>query len=73
MNIEIWKVIKQSTWYSAFILNRFPPKWLTFSEEIIKKASYATLLLWKLDWITQLLPDSKSTTKIKSLKNYNIM
>lgn len=56
--MEVWKNIKQMAWYKAFIPWPFPPKdWYNFSPEIIKKANKATLLLWKLDWITELLPD----------------
>ena len=58
MTIEIWKNIMQAEWYKAFIPHKFPPnKWFVLSPEIIKKASEATLFLWKLDGITQLLPD----------------
>ncbi len=50
--------IKQPQGYEAFIPAPFPPKEETsFSKKIIQKASQATLLLGKLDGITQLLPD----------------
>lgn len=58
MTIEIWKYILQPEGYKSFIPHTFPPdEWFTFSPEIVKKASVATLLLGKLDGITQLLPD----------------
>jgi len=58
MNIQIWKNIMQPEGYKSFIPHKFPPKsWFPVSAEIIQKASEATLLLWKLDGITQLLPD----------------
>ena len=51
-------MIQQTQWYKAFIPNIFPPKrGYNFSPEIIEKANKATLLLWKLDGITQILPD----------------
>ncbi len=44
--------------YKAFILNPFPPsEGFIFSSKIVQKASTATLVLGKLDGITQLLPD----------------
>lgn len=56
--MKIGQIKKQSTGYHAFILNKFPPKeGFVFSAKIIQKASNATLLLGKLDGITQLLPD----------------
>ncbi len=49
---------KQASGYKAFVLEKFPPKdSFEFSPKIIQKASNATLLLGKLDGITQLLPD----------------
>lgn len=56
--MHIGNLIKQSTGYKAFILNPFPPQsGFEFNSKIIQKASKATLLLGKLDGITQLLPD----------------
>ena len=49
---------KQAQGYNAFILEKFPPKGgFQFSNKLIQKANSATLLLGKLDGITQLLPD----------------
>lgn len=49
---------KQPQGYSAFILDKFPPvNGFSVSSQILKKANKATLLLGKLDGITQLLPD----------------
>lgn len=53
----IWRLVNQPAWFKAFIPEYFPPKDLTFSDNILNKANKATLLLWKLDGITQLLPD----------------
>jgi Fic family protein len=56
--MQIGRIINQSTGYKAFILDAFPPKsGFEFQPKIIQKASHATLLLGKLDGITQLLPD----------------
>lgn len=56
--MEIGQIKKQSTGYSAFVPGKFPPKdGFEFSPKIIQKTSTATLLLGKLDGITQLLPD----------------
>lgn len=56
--MKIGQIKKQSTGYSAFVPDKFPPKdGFGFSPKIIRKASNATLLLGKLDGITQLLPD----------------
>lgn len=56
--MQIWKNIQQSWWFKAFIPYKFPIKeGFNFSPEIIQKANNATLVLWKLDGITQLLPD----------------
>lgn len=56
--MKIGTVQQQPTGYKAFIPDDFPPKQgFTFSSKIIQKASTATLLLGKLDGITQLLPD----------------
>jgi len=56
--MKIGQIKKQSTGYSAFVPDKFPPKdGFEFSPKIIQKASNATLLLGKLDGITQLLPD----------------
>lgn len=56
--MEVGKNIQQTNWYRAFIPNKFPISgWYNFSAEIIDKANKATLLLGKLDGITQLLPD----------------
>lgn len=49
----------QSTGYTAFIPNDFPPSdGFLLDGKIVKKASDATRLLGKLDGITKLLPDS---------------
>lgn len=53
----IWRFIRQQAWFKAFIPEVFPAKDLSFSDNILNKANKATLLLWKLDGITQLLPD----------------
>lgn len=56
--MQIGKNIQQPQWFKAFIPDTFPVKWgFNFSPHIIQKANQATLLLWKLDGITQLLPD----------------
>ncbi len=56
--MKIGQIRKQPTGYNAFIPNKFPPKdGFEFSSKIIQKASKATLLIGKLDGITQLLPD----------------
>lgn len=56
--MKIGQIKKQSTGYSAFVPDKFPPTGgFEFSPKIIQKASNATLLLGKLDGITQLLPD----------------
>ena len=48
----------QAGGYKAFIPSKFPPvDGFNLSEKIKKKASQATLMLGKLDGITQLLPD----------------
>ncbi len=48
----------QNTDYKAFILDSFPPgNGFEFSSSLIKKANKASLILGKLDGITQLLPD----------------
>ena len=54
----IGKYIKQSEGFEAFVPHSFPStKLLILSPEIIQKNSKASLLLGKLDGITQLLPD----------------
>lgn len=54
----IGKIIQQPSGYKAFIPNPFPPKALFVSSpQIIKKDAHASLMLGKLDGITQLLPD----------------
>ncbi len=56
--MKIGSMQQQPTGYKAFVLEPFPPKeGFEFSAKIIQKASTATLLLGKLDGITQLLPD----------------
>lgn len=56
--MKIGQFITQPEGYKAFILDSFPPKeGYAFSTKLIQKASQATLLLGKLDGITQLLPD----------------
>ncbi|MDX2165251.1 MAG: Fic family protein [Gammaproteobacteria bacterium] len=56
--MNIGRHIKQPEGYEAFIPAPFPPtEESSFSTKIIQKASQATLLLGKLDGITQLLPD----------------
>jgi len=56
--MKIGQTKKQATGYNAFIINKFPPKeGFEFAAKTIQKASNATLLLGKLDGITQLLPD----------------
>lgn len=54
----IGKTIQQPSGYKAFIPNPFPPQAIfASSSQIIKKDSCASLMLGKLDGITQLLPD----------------
>ncbi len=54
----IGKYIQQPEGFKAFIPHAFPnKKLLNLSPEIIQKNSQASLLLGKLDGITQLLPD----------------
>ena len=56
--MKIGKYKQQTQGYDAFILEDFPPKeGFNFHSKIIKKASQASLMLGKLDGITQLLPD----------------
>lgn len=56
--MKIGNVQNQPQGYKAFVLSSFPPsEGFVFSSKIIQKASTATLLLGKLDGITQLLPD----------------
>ncbi|MBF0914012.1 Fic family protein, partial [Candidatus Gracilibacteria bacterium] len=56
--MEVGKNIKQASGFKAFIPSPFPPKnGYSFSPQIIEKANKATLLLGKLDGITELLPD----------------
>lgn len=56
--MKVWKNITQAWWFQAFIPEKFPITWwYDFSPELIEKANKATLLLGKLDGITQLLPD----------------
>jgi Fic family protein len=56
--MQIGSIRNKKTGYKAFILDAFPPKsGFDFQPKIIQKASHATLLLGKLDGITQLLPD----------------
>ncbi|MBM3579572.1 MAG: Fic family protein [Alphaproteobacteria bacterium] len=43
--------------YKAFVPNKFPPKNLSFSDQLLKKNNEATRLIGKLDGISQLLPD----------------
>ncbi len=56
--ITIGKFRKQPQGYSAFIPAKFPPeKGFSITTNVAQKATKATLLLGKLDGITQLLPD----------------
>lgn len=56
--MKVGYLIQQSGGYKAFVPERFPPvEGFHFSTKLIQKASQATLLLGKLDGITQLLPD----------------
>lgn len=58
MKIEIGRHIKQSTGFSAFVPNPFPPKGLfDLSTNILIKAAEADRLIGKLDGITHTLPD----------------
>lgn len=58
MITPIGKNRKQPQGYEAFIPNKFPPEdGFLIAPKVIKKATEATLLLGKLDGITQLLPD----------------
>ena len=54
----IGKIIKQPTGYSAFIPDKFPPKFdIPMDQETLNLQYWATHYLAKLDGITQLLPD----------------
>lgn len=53
----IGKLQPQIGGYKAFIPEKFPPKKLEFSNQLIIKAALTTHLIGKLDGITQLLPD----------------
>lgn len=56
--MQIGQFQKQAQGFQTFIPNPFPPKsGFSFPAHIAKKATKATLLLGKLDGITQLLPD----------------
>lgn len=56
--MKIGKYKQQTQGYDAFIFEDFPSKeGFNFHSKIIKKASQASLMLGKLDGITQLLPD----------------
>jgi len=56
--MKIGQLKKQVTGYNAFVLNKFPSgEGFGLLPKTIQKASTATLLLGKLDGITQLLPD----------------
>jgi len=56
--MKIGNMQNQPQGYKAFVPAPFPPsEGFIFSSKIIQKASSATLLLGKLDGITQLLPD----------------
>jgi len=58
MILKIGQNQKQPQGYSAFIPEKFPPKeGFVFDPKVVKKSTEATLLLGKLDGITQLLPD----------------
>lgn len=57
-NIKIGQIQQQPSGYKAFVPCSFPPQeGFCFSPEIIQKANQATLVLGRLDGITQLLPD----------------
>jgi Fic family protein len=56
--MKIGKYKQQTQGYDAFIFEDFPPKeGFNFHSKIIRKASQASLMLGKLDGITQLVPD----------------
>lgn len=56
--IKIGKNIQQKEGFKAFIPNSFPPKeGFGFDERTIKKANKASMLVARLDGITELLPD----------------
>ena len=56
--MEIGRYHNQTQGFKAFIPHKFPPKeGFDFSSDIAQKHTKATLLLGKLDGITQLLPD----------------
>lgn len=56
--MNIGKIIKQPTGYSAFIPDKFPPEMpITLNIKTQQLHAKAALMLGKLDGITQLLPD----------------
>ncbi len=56
--MDLGKFIKQSQGYTAFVPGRFPPKEkLILDDQALELLSRATLLVGRLDGITQVLPD----------------
>ncbi|MCK5320572.1 Fic family protein [Candidatus Parcubacteria bacterium] len=70
MNLEICKKIQQREGFKAFVPVLFPPKGIfNFSSEMIIKASEATGLIYKLDGITQILPNIEFFLKMYVVKD----
>lgn len=58
LHMKIGKLIKQPTGYTAFIPDKFPPaQHITLSSKTQQLHAKASLMVGKLDGITQLLPD----------------
>lgn len=56
--MKIGQLIQQPTGYKAFILDKFPPKeYISLNSKTQRLHAKASLMLGKLDGITQLLPD----------------
>lgn len=70
MNVEICKKIKQSNGFKASIPVSFPPKGIfNFSSKLMIKATEATGLVYKLDGITQILPNIEFFLKMYVIKD----
>jgi hypothetical protein len=56
--MKIGRLIKQPTGYTAFIPNKFPPtEFINLNSKTQHLHAKASLVVGKLDGVTQLLPD----------------